>query len=118
MCMTPRELEIAKRINHQVNREIRYMTDREQYGVADFWIHEPASGFGDCEDYALTKFKRLITAGIPRKRMGIYVVWAFFNGYREGHAVLVIDDRWVLDNVTNSIRDIRYINYKVIKILR
>lgn len=111
-------MELFKRVNSQVNREIRYMTDMDQYGVLEYWTFEPKSGYGDCEDYALTKFKRLITAGIPRRRMGIAKVWANFNGYREGHAVLLIDNKWVLDNVNNQVRDIKYTHYKIINVVR
>lgn len=115
MTVTDNDLHLFNTINRQVNRDIQPMTDMAQYGVAEFWVHEPASGRGDCEDYALTKFKRLIERGIPRRRMAIWVVLANPNGYWEGHAILVIDNDLVLDNLSKDIKHFRNTNYKYLR---
>lgn len=100
--------ELIIRINDEVNNQIRYMTDMEQYGVSEKWVVSPSSNRGDCEDYALTKLSRLVRAGIPSARCNIYVVYIVSgDGAGQNHAVLVIDRRWVLDNMTSEIRHIR-----------
>jgi predicted transglutaminase-like cysteine proteinase len=56
-------LELA---NQQVNSAIRYKTDAEQWGVADRWstpLQTFATGFGDCEDYAIAKYVALRQSG-------------------------------------------------------
>jgi predicted transglutaminase-like cysteine proteinase len=79
------------RVNDEVNRSIRYRSDLDQYGIADWWVSNPASGEGDCEDYALTKQARL-----GRGRVAIV-------GYRnQRHAVLIVDG-WVLDNIERRV---------------
>lgn len=92
-----RELE---RVNRQVNRELRYQSDQEQYGVPDIWTAMPASGRGDCEDFALTKLARLIGAGVDPARMEVWEVGGA-NFRHTYHAVLYVmaDDghRYALD---------------------
>lgn len=73
----------------------------EQYGVADKWVANPASNKGDCEDYALTKLYRVVKAGLSANRCAVYLCWTRENIY---HAVLVIDDRFVLENGVNTIQ--------------
>jgi predicted transglutaminase-like cysteine proteinase len=77
--LTKEELATIKRINRQVNAEIVWMSDLENYGVADRRMPEPSMQklgprslrfrYGDCEDYVLTKLVRLIRAGIPKSRL-------------------------------------------------
>ena len=58
-------LELA---NQEVNSAIRYKTDAEQWGVADRWstpLSTFATGFGDCEDYAIAKYVALRQSGVP-----------------------------------------------------
>ncbi len=79
------------RVNDEVNRSIRYRSDLDQYGVVDWWVVNPPSGEGDCEDYALTKRQRL-------GRGELVIV-----GYRrQVHAVLIVDG-WVLDNIERRV---------------
>jgi predicted transglutaminase-like cysteine proteinase len=79
------------RVNDEVNASIRYRSDLDQYGVVDWWVVNPPSGEGDCEDYALTKRQRL-------GRGELVIV-----GYRrQAHAVLIVDG-WVLDNIERRV---------------
>lgn len=90
-------------INLVVNRAIKPMDDQRHYGRAEYWTI-PTDGFGDCEDYALTKRRDLIAAGFPAQALRMAVV---LTGQGERHAVLtVVTDRgdFVLDNLTNTIR--------------
>jgi predicted transglutaminase-like cysteine proteinase len=97
-------LRLAKRVNRSVNNAMTFRDDR-----TDRW-ERPSAGRknawlqGDCEDYAIEKRARLISAGFPADRL-FYAV-----GYRRSvglHAVLVarIDGRdLVLDNRTPWVR--------------
>jgi len=72
------------------------MGDYEQYGVPEFWAE--AMKEGDCEDYALAKFKDLRDAGVPLEALRLACVFTETSGY---HAVLVVTTEngdWVLDN--------------------
>ena len=91
------------RVNRQVNAEITPVTDKEQYGVEDYWTI-PRSGRGDCEDYALLKRQRLMQAGWPASALLMTVV---FDEHSEGHAILTVrttDGDFVLDNKNNSVK--------------
>lgn len=100
--LPPNWRKIAEQVNAEVNA-LPYKTDRERYGVAEFWEVADASG-GDCEDYALAKLRRLYRAGFPIERLRLatcYVEGEHIPRHLRGHAVLVIDapdDFYVLDN--------------------
>jgi predicted transglutaminase-like cysteine proteinase len=97
-------LRLAERVNRSVNDAMTFRDDptdrweRPQAGRKSAWLQ------GDCEDYAIEKRARLISAGFPPDRL-FYAV-----GYRRSvglHAVLVarIDGRdLVLDNRTPWVR--------------
>jgi len=85
-------------VNDDVNRSIRIESDMAHYGRGEFWTIS-TDGYGDCEDYALTKRKKLIEAGLPAAALRVAVVRTF-DGI--GHAVLTVaTDRgdYVLDNI-------------------
>lgn len=85
-------------VNNVVNTMITPRTDMELWGVEERWSY-PSSSYGDCEDYALEKRRRLIKAGIPAANLPITVVRQP-NG--DGHAVLTINTNmgdFVLDNL-------------------
>ncbi len=88
-------MQLADALNGQVNREMSYQTDAQQYGQSDRWVVSPVSGKGDCEDYALTKAAKLASARIP------HTVQMCILPSGTWHAVVVVDDagkQWVLDN--------------------
>jgi predicted transglutaminase-like cysteine proteinase len=60
-------------VNAQVNRAIVYMTDKDNYGISEHFAY-PKYGFGDCEDFALEKRRRLIELGWPRRALLLVVV--------------------------------------------
>lgn len=93
-CATSPTYQAAAAINGMVNNAIEYTEDAEQYGRRDVWVANPASGKGDCEDYALTKKAALQEAGLPAT-LGVCV------GGIGWHAVTLVQDgaeTWVLDN--------------------
>lgn len=97
-------------VNSEVNRTISPVED----GADDTWTAGEATG--DCEDYALTKRRRLVAAGIPGRALRLAVV---LTEAGEGHAVLVArTDRgdFVLDNRTSDIRGWRDARVTWIKI--
>lgn len=90
-------------VNHWVNR-LPYVTDRENWGVADYW-ESPAEMIargGQCEDYALVKYIALRALGFPSSAMRIVAVRDGF----EDHAVLVVrlDGRiYLMDNLERTV---------------
>ena len=87
----------AERLNIEVNR-LPYVAD-----VPD-WDRMPADAKGgDCKNYAMEKFFRLLDVGFPIERMRLAVCEIFIHAShkREQHLVLVIDtphEQWVLSN--------------------
>jgi len=92
--------EIAD-VNAEVNKGVRYVSDRIQFGVLDRW--DLPAGRGDCEDIALEKRRRLIGLGYPRQALLLALAK---TARGNGHLVLVIaTDRgdFVLDNLTDDV---------------
>lgn len=54
---------------------------------------------GDCEDFALCKLRKLQDMGIDRKDLKITIGVTDLKGVATTHAVLVVEDRLVLDNM-------------------
>lgn len=85
-------------VNNAVNASVEPRTDMEMWGREEVWSY-PDSGFGDCEDYALEKRRRLIQAGVPAGSL-LLTVARQPNG--DGHAVLTVRTtlgEFVLDNL-------------------
>jgi predicted transglutaminase-like cysteine proteinase len=85
-----------RQVNHYVNTRIRPATDKELYGVPDYWTYPIDAG--DCEDYVLLKKRYLEGLGFNADELLITVV---LDENNDGHAVLtVITDKgdYVLDN--------------------
>lgn len=90
--------ELLDNINSDVNKHTTYKTDYAQYMLSEWWT--VANGAGDCEDYALAKYRKCIAAEIPTSELRLATCWTENDGY---HAVLLADDAetnttWVLDN--------------------
>ena len=95
-------LELARRINRRVNDEIAQLSDAENYGVADYWTL-PRNGRGDCEDFVLEKYSRLVAAGIDGRILSLAIV---LDRRGDNHAVLVLHDPsgdLVLDSLSSRI---------------
>lgn len=89
-------------VTHAVNGMVRYLGDQAHHGTPDLWtapLATLASGVGDCEDYAILKYRVLRDAGVSREQLRIVLLRD--TGTREAHAVLAAqaDGRWyILDN--------------------
>jgi predicted transglutaminase-like cysteine proteinase len=97
-----REYHDLYRVNERVNKAITYTRDPVQYGVPDKWVENPASGKGDCDDYALTKMRALYDAGWERYDVRIVTLYVDSKTMKGGHAVTEVRARdgstWILDN--------------------
>lgn len=114
VTLAPAQWLTLQEVNGAVNRAIKPMDDQHHYGRPEYW-NIPTDGYGDCEDYALTKRRDLLTAGFPAPALRIAVVITQQN---ERHAVLTVaTDRgdYVLDNLTNAIRNWDDTNYQWIE---
>lgn len=83
-------------VTRETNKAIKIADDLDHYGVDDVWVENPADGKGDCEDFALTKARILQRLGWSTSRMQL----AVFGYGKQAHAVLVIDNTYVLDNLS------------------
>ena len=99
-------LALIERVNREVNRAVRAVPDRQQYGQTDHWSLPTPAG-GDCEDYALLKKKELIRHGLDPKSLLLATV---LDRRRVPHAVLIYRSRngdLLLDNLTDDVIDWR-----------
>lgn len=89
-------------VNRHVNAKVQPATDKEVYGVEEFWTFPGARG--DCEDYVVLKRKILMRMGWPASALLITVVQ---DEAGEGHAVLTVrtaQGDFILDNKVNDVR--------------
>ncbi|MGB3313792.1 MAG: transglutaminase-like cysteine peptidase [Albidovulum sp.] len=107
-------LKVAGQVNSMVNRRVRSVSDRQQYGLEEVWALPTRRG-GDCEDFALLKKKELIAAGMRPQDLLIATV---LDRNRGSHAVLVLrtsSGDYVLDNLRNRIMPWRETGYSFIR---
>lgn len=91
---------------------VPYKTDLAAFGREDYWasVGEFLTTGGDCEDYALTKYRLLVDAGFPPEHLRVVLVEEIPTG--RAHAVLTarVDGRTlVLDNQIEGVVDARKI---------
>ena len=89
-----------REINDYMNRA-PYITDPVNWGMKDFWATpgEFMAKFGDCEDYAISKYMSLRYLGYAEKDLRVVAVKDL--NLKIGHAVLVVFYKgtpYVLDN--------------------
>jgi predicted transglutaminase-like cysteine proteinase len=92
-------LRELRQVNRAINGQIlpQYDVDGD-----DVWQADVAAG--DCEDFALTKRRRLLQMGWPANALRMAIAYTPNNN---GHAVLVVSTSrgdLVLDNRTNEVR--------------
>lgn len=98
-----------RRVNSAVNRAITYRLDEGESWDADV-------RFGDCEDYMLTKRRRLVAMGYPVSALRPAVVTTWTGEY---HAVLVVvteNGKFVLDNRRTDIVTLFAMSYRLISV--
>jgi len=104
-------------VNRTVNLSIKYTTDRQQYGVDDFWatpFQTLETGKGDCEDYAITKHAVLRATGWNASDLRIVVLYdSLLRDYHAVSAARDHDSWWILDNRTMAIlEDVNLAHYR------
>ena len=107
-------LDIAIKLNRQINRQVRSISDQAQYGRTEHWSLPTARG-GDCEDFALIKKKRLIEAGLDPQMLLISTV---LDRNRNAHAVLVMrtaQGDFILDNLRDEVLHWRQTGYTFLR---
>lgn len=100
-----------QRVNGEVNRTIRYVSDGA--GRSETWEYPTEAG--DCEDFVLEKRRRLIEAGWPEQNLLIAVAQVPRVG---AHAVLVAvtsGGDYVLDVRESSVRRWEDVDYRWLK---
>jgi predicted transglutaminase-like cysteine proteinase len=75
-------------VNTNVNRDIIFTLDPDQYDQDEFW-NLPLAGRGDCEDNALEKRRRLAQMGYPTAALRIGT--AFHSTKFYAHALLLVE---------------------------
>jgi predicted transglutaminase-like cysteine proteinase len=109
------QMKLLNTVNREVNRDVHKESDFNLYGMPEFWsLPRVIDGkmYGDCEDYALEKRRRLIAAGIPAQALSMAVV---VTGRGESHAVLVAtveNGDIVLDNLSPWATPWEDLNYR------
>jgi predicted transglutaminase-like cysteine proteinase len=101
VVLNPERWSELKKVNRQVNRSVREVSDLMNFGHKDVW--QLPDRKGDCEDFALLKRRRLMALGWPSSALLMTVVRDRDGG---GHAVLtVVTDKgdYILDNITGRI---------------
>ena len=108
------QLDYAVKLNRQINRQVRAISDQAQYGRTEYWSLPTTRG-GDCEDFALLKKKHLIAAGLDPQALLISTV---LDRNRNAHAVLVIrtaQGDYILDNLRNDVKHWRQTGYTFLR---
>lgn len=109
------QMKLLNQVNQAVNREVKKASDLDLYGMPEYWsLPRVIDGkmYGDCEDYALEKRRRLIAAGVPESALSLAVA---VTARGESHAVLMISLKggdMVLDNLTPWATPWEDLNYR------
>lgn len=117
---TPENQKIVKKIQRKVNKDITYRTDAESYpklDIPEYWEIIRGRGYGDCDDYALSK-RALLIESFPENKNDFRLATCWCEN-KEYHAVLVVDTvagSFVLDNRHAKIQPYKRLGYKWHKI--
>jgi predicted transglutaminase-like cysteine proteinase len=106
---SPSDREKLEKVNRFYNSRIRFASDREVWGVEDYWaspIEFLCKNTGDCEDFAIAKFFTLKAMGVAEEKLNIMYVKAIQHNI--AHMVLTYysepgTEPLVLDNLIDSI---------------
>jgi len=108
---TQSDLSKLELVNNFVNDRILYASDREVWGVDDYWttpLEVFGKGKGDCEDYAIAKYISLLLMDVPVQKLRLVYVRARMDTRTVAHMVLSYfetptADPLILDNLTDAI---------------
>jgi len=97
-----RLMALIRKVNREVNKRIRHVSDQEAYGVEEWWTY-PEKDAGDVEDVALEKQRVLAEAGVPLSNL-LLAVGLIKHGYATALLVVVTDGGdFVLDQATDEV---------------
>jgi predicted transglutaminase-like cysteine proteinase len=102
IVMTAAIWTTLRNVNTAVNDAIWPESDERHYKRAEYWTI-PTEGYGDCEDYALTKKRDLMAAGLPESALRLAIVDAGPNGRHMVLTVAADNGDYVLDNLRRDI---------------
>ncbi|MBC6982491.1 transglutaminase-like cysteine peptidase [Caulobacter sp. 17J80-11] len=114
MALDPGVWSVLKAVNREINRKIHKASDKDAFGVEDWWAAPLSQGLkpkGDCEDYVLEKRRALIARGVPAASLSIALVR---TSWGEPHAVLLASTDhgdYVLDNLSAEVKPWREVDY-------
>lgn len=97
--------------NWAINHGATYETDQAQYGVPEKWAYISPAGYGDCEDYALTKLRRLRALGWPLGSLDLAICTAADGS---GHCVVVahlVSGDYILDCNSDAVMPWKTVPY-------
>jgi predicted transglutaminase-like cysteine proteinase len=113
--LTPDVWNTLQEVNELVNRKVVSRSDRQIFGVADYWalpFERKGSPLGDCEDFVLQKRQILLSRGLPPSALSIAIV-KVSDGTT--HAVLLVETNsgvYVLDSLSMWIQPANKIRYE------
>ena len=103
---------LLQKVNVAVNRAIKPLADSKAFGKKEHWTANAKAG--DCEDYALTKRRRLMSSGFRSEHL--LLTMGYSGG--EAHTVLVVrtrDGDFVLDNKTDAVLPVNKARFRAVK---
>ena len=106
-------LGLLNKVNVAVNRAIKPLADTKAFGKKEYWTANAKAG--DCEDFALTKRRRLLSSGFRSEHL--LLTMGYSGG--EAHTVLVVrtrDGDFVLDNKTDAVLNVSQAQFRPLKI--
>ncbi len=100
-------------VNRLMNKA-KYITDKTNWGKKDYWASpgQFMARFGDCEDYAITKYLSLKRLGFKNEELRVVAVKDL--NLKVGHAVLVVfldGKTWLLDNQIKKIIETKKVKH-------
>jgi predicted transglutaminase-like cysteine proteinase len=108
------QVDLAIKVNRQINRQVSSISDQAQYRTTEHWALPTARG-GDCEDFALLKKKHLIDAGFDPQTL---LIATALDRKRVAHAVLVMrtaQGDFILDNLRDDVLHWRATGYTFLR---
>lgn len=109
----PLEVKL-RQVNNIVNLN-RYIPDQKGWGQSDHWatpVEFLQKQYGDCEDFAITKFLALKALGVPESAMRLAVVHDMQKNIP--HAVLIVyagGQAFLLDNQMKQVVNTAHVSH-------
>jgi len=91
------DMVLAKKLHKEMLRDIKYISDKENYGKKEYWASSKEvieRMQDDCDGQAVYMWRKLRDAGFPDDKIGICIV------KQHAFCIIIINDKdfWLLDN--------------------